>query len=68
MQTRYDWRERRKTLMQTDIPNPPLRGDIILAGDPQEQMKTFRYLYDNGYLTGTAYADAEAFFGKEAAI
>ncbi len=65
--TRYDWRERGKTLMQTDIPNPPLRGDIAFVGDHQERMKTFKHLYDNGYLGGTAYQDAEDFFGKEAA-
>lgn len=68
MQTRYDWRERGKTLMQKDIANPPIRSDITLVGDPQERLKTFGYLYYNGYLTGVAYKDAETFFGKEATI
>lgn len=66
--TTYDWRIRGKTLMQMDIPNPPIRGDITLVGDPQERLETFGYLYYNGYLVGIAYQDAETFFGKEAAI
>lgn len=68
MRTTYDWRERGKTLRQMDVSNPPIRSDITLVGDPRERMETFRYLYCNGYLGGTAYQDAETFFGKEAAI
>ena len=66
--TIYDWRVRGKSLMQMDTPNPPIRSDITLAGNPEERMETFRYLYYNGYLGGTAYGDAETFFGKEATI
>lgn len=63
--TKYDWRMRGRTLMQTDIPNPPLRSDVTLVGDPQERTRTFEYMYRNGYLEGAALRDAQTLFTQE---
>lgn len=63
--TVYDWRVRGRTLMQMDILNPPVRQDVTLVGDHQERIATFKYLYRNGYLTGTALCDARAIFAQE---
>lgn len=65
MQTKYDWRERWKILMQTDIAKPPLRHDVTLVGNANEQIATLEYMYRNGYLTGTALDDATTLFDKE---
>jgi len=65
--TRYDWRVRGRTLMQTDIPNPPIRNDITLVGDHHERMRTLEYMYRNRSLTGVALRDAKIFFGEEPA-
>lgn len=65
--TTYDWRVRGKTLMQTDIANPPIRHDVTFVGGHQERMQTFEYMYHNGYLAGVALRDAKILFGKEPA-